>query len=415
MSTAIASAPASADEAMALVHAGLSFLASADATAMSAAERARCLREMEQADAVAVAARTSVLGAFAAGQDYTEDGAYSACSWLIYRTQVTKGAAADHTGWVKRGAGHPLVLAALTTGAVSRSYAKEICWWTDRLPEGSRQAADEILLGAAASGLELPDLAGLAAEMYERSRQDTPDDDGPGGGSSGEGGGDQETGFDDRAVKVSTTLGGAGVIRGNLTPECAEFVTTVLDALSGPAGADDDRPHEQRYHDALQEAMRRLVAGGLVPQRSGQPLRVWAYISLADLMRLPGSAELVKEWADRLRAQWAGHRAAAAGAGGHQGLWLDGDAARGIACGAPVAPIVVGDVNPAALGDLIRLCAQLDRLLHGPGGSPSGGGQSGGGPFEDSPSQDSPFEDSQPEDSRSGDDDADGAGLDAVA
>ena len=185
MSTATAPAPASAGEAMALVHAGLAFLAAADATAMSAAERARCLREMEQADAVAIAARTVVLGAFAAGQDYAEDGDYSPCSWLIHRTQVTKGAAADHTGWVKRGAGHPLVLAALAGRAVSRSFAREICWWTDKLPEESRQAADEILLGAAASGLGLADLAGLAAEMYERSRQDTPDDDGPDGDGDG--------------------------------------------------------------------------------------------------------------------------------------------------------------------------------------------------------------------------------------
>jgi hypothetical protein len=47
MSTATAPAPASASEAMALVHAGLAFLAGADATAMSAEERARCLRELE--------------------------------------------------------------------------------------------------------------------------------------------------------------------------------------------------------------------------------------------------------------------------------------------------------------------------------------------------------------------------------
>jgi hypothetical protein len=83
-------------------------------------------------------------------------------------------------------------------------------------------------------------------------------------------------------------------------------------------------------------------------------------------MQLPGSAELVQEWSARLAAQWAGHRAAAAEVGGHQGLWLDGDAARGIACGAPVTPVVVGDVNPAAFGDLIRLCAQLDKLLRDP-------------------------------------------------
>jgi hypothetical protein len=35
-------------------------------------------------------------------------------------------------------------------------------------------------------------------------------------------------------------------------------VGAVLDALSAPAGAGDDRTREQRYHDALQEAMRSL-------------------------------------------------------------------------------------------------------------------------------------------------------------
>ena len=38
----------------------------------------------------------------------------------------------------------------------------------------------------------------------------------------------------------------------------AAIVNTVLDALSAPAGAEDTRTHEQRYHDALQEAMRSL-------------------------------------------------------------------------------------------------------------------------------------------------------------
>ncbi len=368
MSTATAPAPASASEAMDMVHAGLAFLAATDATALGAAERASCLRGLEEADAVATVARTSMLGAFAAGQDYADDGDYSPCSWLIHRTRVTKGTAVDHTGWMKRDAGHPAVMAALAARQVSKSYAREICWWTDKLPEDSRAAADEILLGAAAADLGLADLAGLAAEMYERSRQDKPDDEGPDGDD-----GDSEgsgAGFDDRSVTLATTLGGAGVIRGDLTPECAEFVKTVLDALSAPSGSDDDRSHDQRYHDALQEAMRRLMTGGLVPQRGGQPLRVWAYISLGDLMRLPGSAQLVAEWAAQLHARWAGHRAAAAEAGGHQGLWLDGEAASGIACGAPVAPVITGDVNPAALGDLIRLCAELDRLRDGSDGSP---------------------------------------------
>jgi hypothetical protein len=352
MSTAPAFA--SATDALEVVRAGLRFLAAADATAMTAAERAACLRGLEKADAAAVAARTSMLGGFTARQDYADDGDYSPFSWLLHRTQVTRGTAADHTAWLKRAAAHPEVQAALAAEAISTSYAREICRWTGSLPGDTRAAADEILLAAAAAGLELEDLARLAAEMYEKSRQDKPDDDEDPGAA-----------FDDRAVKLAATLGGAGVIHGDLTPECAEFVQTVLDALSAPAGAGDDRTHEQRYHDALQEAMRRLLAAGLLPERNGQPVRVWAHISLADLMLIEGSSALLEEWTRNLRARWAGHRAAAAESGGHQGLWLDGDAAEGIACDASVAPVVVGNVNPGAFDDLIRLCVQLDRLRHG--------------------------------------------------
>ena len=41
-------------------------------------------------------------------------------------------------------------------------------------------------------------------------------------------------------------------------PQCAAVVGAVLDALSAPAGAGDLRTHGQRYHDALQDAMRWL-------------------------------------------------------------------------------------------------------------------------------------------------------------
>jgi hypothetical protein len=364
---------ASATDALDIVRAGLRFLAAADATQLTTEEQAACLRGLELAEAAATAARTSMLAGFGAGQGYVDDGDYSLFSWLKHRTQVTRGTAADHTAWLKRADVHPDVHAALAAEAISKSYAREICHWTGSLPDHTRAAADEILLAAAASGLELEHLARLAAEMYEKSRQDKPDTDG-----DGDGGEDPGAAFDDRAVNLATTFGGAGVIHGDLTPECAEFVQTVLDALSAPASADDDRSHEQRYHDALQEAMRRLLAAGLLPERSGQPVRVWAHISLADLMLIEGSSALLEEWTGNLRARWAGHRAAAAEAGGHQGLWLDGDAAEAIACDAAVTPVVTGDVNPGAFDDLIRLCVQLDKLRHGTAqdtGTPDGSSQ----------------------------------------
>ena len=105
--------------------------------------------------------------------------------------------------------------------------------------------------------------------------------------------------------------------------------------------------------------MRRLVAAGLLPERAGQPVKVWAHMSLADLLRLDGSSALQEEWTAQVRAQWAAHRAAAAETGSDGGAWLDGDAAEAIACDAAMAPVVTGDVNPAVLEDLVRLCAEL--------------------------------------------------------
>ena len=57
---------------------------------------------------------------------------------------------------------------------------------------------------------------------------------------------------------VETTFGGAGVISGDLTSECAAVVTAVLESLGAPAGAEDTRTKEQHYHDGLQEAMHPL-------------------------------------------------------------------------------------------------------------------------------------------------------------
>ncbi len=138
-----------------------------------------------------------------------------------------------------------------------------------------------------------------------------------------------------------------------------------------PVGAQDTRTYAQRYHDGLQEAMRRLVAAGLLPERAGQPVKVVAHISLADLMVLDGSSALQAEWTARVRAAWAARRAAASVSGSDGGAWLDGDAARAMACDAAIAPVVTGDVNPDALEDLVRLCVHLDKLRHHGSGSTS--------------------------------------------
>ena len=179
---------ADASQALEVARAALGYLAATDATQLTVAEQAGCLRGLEKLNSAAVAAQTSILGAFTAGQGYAEDGDYSPRTWLMHQTGITHGAAVSHTAWMKWAAAHPAVHAALAAEQISASYAQVICGWTGKLPADARPAADDILLGAAESGLELEDLAGLAGEMYERSRQDKPDTEGPDGDSDDDGG-----------------------------------------------------------------------------------------------------------------------------------------------------------------------------------------------------------------------------------
>src|SRR5579863_534095 len=338
---------ASPAEAAEAACGGLGYLAALDPAQLPAGEQARLLHLLEQVHALETAARAGVLGGFTTGQGYHEDGDYSPRSWLINRTGVTKGTATAHTEWVRRAGAHPRVMAALAARDLSESFARAICGWTGKLPADCQDPADAILVTAARSGASLPDLASLAAEIYARSRP--PDPDGPGDG------------FADRSVRLETTFEGAGVLGGDLTPECAAVVGAVLDALSAPAGAQDLRTHGQRYHDALQDAMQRLLGAGLLPARAGQPVRAWMHMSLAELLALDGDGALLGQWVTSVRARWAGARAAASAGGSDGAAWLGGAAAAAVSCDALLSPVVMGEVDPAALDGLVRLCVELSR------------------------------------------------------
>jgi Domain of unknown function (DUF222) len=206
------------------------------------------------------------------------------------------------------------------------------------------------LVAAARAGAGKEDVAGLAAEIYARSLPEDADD--------------PERSFEDRKVTVETTFDGAGVISGDLTPECAAVVTAVLESLSAPMGAEDTRTKEQRYHDGLQEAMRRLVASGLLPERAGQPVKVWAHVTLAELREMDDGSVLAGEWIAEMAVRWAARRAEASEGSGGDGAWLNGRAATAIACDANLTPVVTGDIDPGALDDLVGLCVQLHCLDH---------------------------------------------------
>src|SRR5580692_1085136 len=140
------------------------------------------------------------------------------------------------------------------------------------------------------------------------------------------------------------------------------MVQAVLDALSAPSGGGDLRTRPQRYHDALGEALRRLLASDLLPKRAGQPVKALVHLYFAELRELDEDSALQDKWIGEYRARWAGHRAAASVSTGDGGAWLEGDAAREVVCDAMIIPVVTGDIDPAAVEELIALCVTYHQL-----------------------------------------------------
>ncbi len=331
-------APSTAADAVAMVAAGLGWLATTDVASLTTIEQADCLRGLERAASMHTAARSRALSAFNAQAGYEDDGQGSARTWLKWQTRITGGAAYGALAWMHRLAGHRAVSDALGAGEISESWARQICDWTDKLPEDVRGDADVILLGAAAGGAELRDLGKLAEEIHRQcARPDTDGDDD----------------FAGRSLRLDTTFEGAGKLDGNLTPQCAAAVQAVLDALGKRRGPEDERTKGQRLHDALEDACRRLIGAECLPDRAGQPTQIVLHMDLDRLRGLPGAPEA--------EAAWAGQPTAGPGDD----------------CDAQIVPVVTGRVDP---GVLDRLAAAL---LHG---TPPGPGQDGSArPGQDGP------------------------------
>ncbi len=287
--------------------------------------------------------------AFDAQDGPVADGQRTTRPWLVHSLRVTKGQAGEHQAVQALARSHHVLHAALAEGWVlTKSEALQLAKWTRAIPQDYRAEAEEILVAAARAGVNLRGLAEICAEIRARTAEADPDDDN-----------DKHL---DRGVSLYTTFDGAGVVHGDLTPECTAMVQAVLDALSAPQGGGDLRTRPQRYHDALAEAMKRLLASDLLPQRAGQPVKALVHIYFAELREMDQDGILQDKWIAEYRARWAAHRAANSVSIGDGGAWLEGDAAREVACDAMIIPVVTSDIDPGAVDELIDLCVRFHQL-----------------------------------------------------
>jgi hypothetical protein len=324
----------SVGEALRLAQAGLDYLNSPQASDMDAAAMGEVLTALGDLQGKLAAAHATFLRRFDAANAHDADGYGSSSAWLAAKGRMTRQDARAAVRQMRQFSQRPGLHDAVATGDLSRSWAEAIARWTRKLPAELRDEADKILLQAAAAGATLEDLATIAAAAIEQWRSARPD---------------QEDDFDfrDRSVRLGLTFGGAGVIRGDLTPECAAALSAVLDALGKRRGPEDDRSERQRFHDALAEACHLLLRARMVPDRAGADTQVIAHIPISQLRQLPGAAELEDAW---LRARLGDH-------GDPGTAYLTGTDAEVAACDALTVPVVTGRADMTAIDKMIALAS----------------------------------------------------------
>jgi Domain of unknown function (DUF222) len=313
-------------EALRMANATMDYLNGPDGADLDAASCGPALRSLAAVQAKFTAAHASVLARFDAADAHDSDGYGTSAAWLSAMTDMTRKDAKAEVRQMRLLRDHPALADALAAGDASKSLALAIAEWTRKLPAELRAETIKILVDAARSGASLDDLRMIAAVALEKWRAQQPDGD--------------EDGFDDRYVQVGTTFGGAGVIRGDLTPECAAAVQAVLEALGKKAGSEDTRTEGQRFHDALQQGCKLLIGAKMVPDRAGANTHVAVHIPFPRLRQHPGAPEAEEVW---LR-----------GTAGEPG-YLTGKDAEAAACDALSVPVVTGHADMRVVDKIIAL------------------------------------------------------------
>jgi hypothetical protein len=97
-----------------------------------------------------------------------------------------------------------------------------------------------------------------------------------------------------RSVSLNRLPDSTGLLDGRLSPNCQAIWEAILTPLAARRPDDalgpDERTPGQRMHDAFEEAGRRLLATGELPDHAGLPAQLIITLSLTDLERRAGRA-----------------------------------------------------------------------------------------------------------------------------
>jgi HAMP domain-containing protein len=343
MCTGNGTAPGSVAEALRMAHASLDYLNGRGAADLEAASCGGVLSALGEVQAKFTAAHASVLARFDGASAHDSDGYGTSRSWLTAMAKMRGKDAAAAVRLMRALRRHRPLAQALAAGEISASWAGQILDWIAKLPAQLRDDTEavaglvEILVRAAAAGAILEDLEAILARAKALWQAGHPD-------------ADQDDQFEERYFQVASTFDGAGVARGDLTPECAAAVQAVLEALGKKAGPEDARTEGQRFHDALQAGCELLIRAKMVPDRAGADTQVLVHIPISQLRDMPGAPEIEDAFLGALL--------------GEPGF-LAGKDAEAAACDALTIPVVTGHADMTVIDKMIELALAAHGSTHG--------------------------------------------------
>ena len=339
-------------EAVGAITSGMQYLADSDCSLIPASVKADTLKELERADALETIARAHLVWSFDKNADFESYGQRSMSAWLVNEAGLTKGEAGSYRRWTRTVLEHPAIAGLMADGLITRSWLAKITLVTGKIREDRRAEAEKVIAELAREGQLGPrDLWRVANEIRDRAPAEDRRDDDP------------DRAFEDRSLRLELTMDGAGTLTGQLSPECAAAVGSLVRRFAVRRGTEDTRTQPQRNHDALMEICLRLLGTNLsAPTPGGAPVQMTVTTDLAFLYSLDDGSAMQQIWIDRAAAWYAGQRAADSGTNGGDGsVWLGGAAARSLACDAALFPVVLGHVDTRYLDDLIGQCVQIHR------------------------------------------------------
>lgn len=216
-------------------------------------------------------------------------------SWLIEEQQVNPGEASKRMRVSRALPTHPYVDKAFSAGEFGIDAANVIVKATAAAPPDYREIIETTLVDAARH-CPPHDLGALVEQLLIACGVDSSSDEA------------HAKRLARRGLRIAKTFDGMRSVSGSLMPEVAEALETALGAIAQKAGADDERTHEQRQHDAVGALANHYLGHADVPAVHGERPRVVVTIDYDCLVtglrdswgRLPSGATVSPATARRL-------------------------------------------------------------------------------------------------------------------